>query len=112
MRIAQLHHLIFSYLLFLSITIGRKCVTTKPLQYMKYTHKHTQLYIMYTKQLQVIINDKAVHKKIFFCFFEQNKTDVCKTKTSFQKKQTNTVLSGKTKTHCLSRIYTAKENKI
>ena len=29
-------------------------VKTKPLQYMKYAHKHTQLDIMYTKQLQLI----------------------------------------------------------
>jgi hypothetical protein len=47
----------------------RKCVATKPLQYMKYTHKHTQLYIMYTKQLHV--TTKLYIRK--FLFFEQNK---------------------------------------
>jgi hypothetical protein len=68
---------------------------------MKYAHKHTQqLYIMYTKQLEVIIDNKAVHKNCLV--FEQNKTVREKTKTK------HTVLSGKSKTHCLSRIYTAK----
>lgn len=46
---------------------------------MKYTHKHTHLYIMYTKQLQVIIDDKAVHKqrkkktKKLVCFLSKTK---------------------------------------
>jgi len=43
---------------------------------MTYAHKHTQLYIMYTKQLQVIDN-KAVHKNFLF---------LSKTKKKEQKK--------------------------
>ncbi len=60
---------------------------------MKYAHLHTQLYIMYTKQLQVIIDDKAVHKKIFFCFLSKTKSLFRRQRqVSKKKKQTHSVV--------------------